>query len=71
MSLGVTGAPGQGATLDELDRWFENEDRGHVIFDAEEMRLIGVRGTRLVPLEQRRFFEADGIPAKNQDGLVP
>lgn len=59
------GAPGKGATLDEIDRWFaENHYRGHLIFDEEEIRIVGVRGTRLVPLDQRRFFEVDGVPTQ-------
>ena len=62
----MEGVPGRDESLDELDQWLtQDQDRGHLVFDEQEMRLIGVRGTRLVPLEQRRFYEVDALPTES------
>ncbi len=76
VSVGVEGAPGRDASLNELGQWLEQgHDRGDLIFDEDGMRLVGVRGTRLVPLEQRRFYEVDALATEQlvekvkQEGL--
>ncbi len=56
--------PGENATIEELDDWFAEQRLGHLIFDEQEQRLIGVRGTKLVPLQRNRWAAIDQILTK-------
>ena len=50
-------------TLDELDQWFAAREWGEIVFDSRGERIVGVRGTKLVPLQVKRWTEVDRIPA--------
>lgn len=49
-------------TLEELDLLVTAQGWGQLVFDNQELRLIGIKGTKLVPLEVRRWIEVDRLP---------
>lgn len=53
-------------TLEELDLLFEGQGwgRGALVCDEKELRLIGINGTKLVPLDVRRWIEVDRVPRR-------
>ena len=51
--------------LAAVDAWLEDHERGgNLLFDHDQRRLIGVRGTRLLPLEATSWLEIDQIPTR-------
>jgi len=58
----LSGMPGGSASLEKIDKWFDGQDRGEIMFDAQQKRLIGVRGTRLAALGTHRWVASDRRP---------
>ncbi|TWU03065.1 Regulatory protein BlaR1 [Symmachiella macrocystis] len=61
---GVGDGPRKPWTFDDVQNWFAKPGRGQIVFDAQALRLIGMRGTRLMPLETKTWIDADSIPTE-------